>query len=67
MFIENITTNYSDRKIIEHLVDLTQSMGLKIVAEGIENLETFHIVKELGVDLCQGYFFHKPMAIDDIF
>ncbi|SKC30576.1 EAL domain-containing protein [Photobacterium piscicola] len=66
MFIENITTNYSDRKIIEHLVDLTQSMGLQTVAEGIENLETYRIVKELGVNLCQGYFFHKPMAIDDI-
>ncbi|PSU73498.1 hypothetical protein CTM67_19810 [Photobacterium phosphoreum] len=66
MFIENVTTSYSDQIIIEHLVCLTKSMGLQVVAEGIEDLETYNILKEIGVDLCQGYFFHKPMDINKL-
>ncbi|PST95875.1 EAL domain-containing protein [Photobacterium iliopiscarium] len=66
MFIKHIKTNNSDKKIIEHLVNLAQILGLQTVAEGIEDLETYHIIKNLGVNLCQGYFFHKPMAINDV-
>lgn len=66
IFIQNIATNYSDRKMVEYLVFLSKGLGLQIVAEGIENFETYRIVKKLGVNLCQGYFYHRPMAIEDI-
>lgn len=66
MFIKHIKTNNSDRETITHFVNLARHLGLQVVAEGIEDLETYHIIKNLGVNLCQGYFFHKPMAINDV-
>ncbi|PTB30907.1 EAL domain-containing protein, partial [Photobacterium phosphoreum] len=62
-FIKNFKSNSIDKKIIEHLVSLTHSLGLTVVAEGIEDAETYNMMKEIGVDLCQGYFFHRPMTI----
>lgn len=65
-YVKNIKNNNNDRAVIEHLVNLTKNLGMQIVAEGIEDLETYWIIKKLGVNLCQGYFFNKPMTIDDI-
>ena len=37
------------------------SMGLKVVAEGVETEEQLDILKEKGCDFVQGYFFSKPL------
>ena len=41
-------------------------MGLKVVAEGIENKNTWNILKAMGCDYGQGYFMAKPMPANKL-
>ena len=41
------------------------SLGMGIVAEGIEEIEHFNFLKECGCDECQGYYFSRPVPADD--
>lgn len=47
--------------IVRISIDLGHSLGLTVVAEGIENKETYDWLKELGCDIGQGYFISKPV------
>jgi PAS domain S-box-containing protein len=53
--------------VIHAIVALARGMGQKTVAEGVETESAYRIVKELGVDYAQGYWFARPAPADDIF
>ena len=55
-FIENIT---EDRRLLSAIIAMAQSMKLSVVAEGIEQKEEYELLKEMGCDLFQGYYFSK--------
>ncbi|MBE3028933.1 EAL domain-containing protein [Campylobacter sp. RM9344] len=59
--IQNIATNSQDKEIVKTIIELAKSMGLKSIAEGIENKEQLEILKELGCDEGQGYLLSRPM------
>lgn len=40
-------------------------MGVDVCAEGVETLEMYNALRELGVDMFQGYYFARPMPIED--
>ena len=46
---------------IKLIVDLSKTIGTKIVVEGVEHKEQFELLKSLGVDYIQGYYFGKPV------
>ncbi len=56
------------RRLVAALVDCAHELGCKVVAEGVERVDEFHAMSELGVDLGQGFYFgqvtEKPMAVD---
>src|ERR671937_2484228 len=56
------------RRLVAALVDCAHEQGCKVVAEGIERVDEFQAMHELGVDLGQGFYFgqatEKPMAVD---
>ena len=56
------------RRLVAALVDCAHEHGCKVVAEGIERVDEFQAMAELGVDLGQGFYFgqptEKPMAVD---
>src|SRR5919201_3775494 len=71
--IDNVLTqgiqhSEARRKLIAALVDLAHEQGAKVVAEGIERVDEFQTMLELGVDLGQGFYFgqptERPMAVD---
>ena len=51
-------------KIVKHISLLAKDLGLKTVAEFVENEQIFQKVKELGIDYSQGYYFHKPEPLN---
>jgi diguanylate cyclase len=51
--------------VIRSTVDLAHSLGLRIVAEGIENLDALALVDNLGCDAAQGYLMGRPVPADD--
>jgi EAL domain-containing protein (putative c-di-GMP-specific phosphodiesterase class I) len=56
------------RRLVAALVECAHEQGCRVVAEGIERVDEFETMRELGVDLGQGYYFGqptaKPMAVD---
>ena len=71
--IDNVLTqgiqhSEARRKLIAALVELAHEQGAKVVAEGIERVDEYETMLELGVDLGQGFYFgqptERPMAVD---
>ena len=52
----------SDLIIVRSTINLGHDLGLKVVAEGVEDEATFHRLAGLGCDFAQGYHFSKPLA-----
>ena len=64
--IQDITTRKSDRDLVEMIVNMSHSLGFKVVAEGVEDEETLEILKETGCDYAQGYLFSKARPLCEI-
>ena len=65
-FVDNITTSPKDKSLLKGLLDISKSLGLEVVAEGVETKEQAILLKELGVDKVQGFYFYKPKPLKDI-
>jgi len=59
------TSEESSRSIVESIVGLSRSRSLCTVAEAVETTEQVAILRELGADVAQGYFFSAPVAADE--
>lgn len=51
----------SGLSLVQAIISIAQALGLKTVAEGVEDAEAAEILRKLGVDYLQGYYFAKPM------
>lgn len=65
-FIINMVSNENDSAIVRHTINLAHSLGLKVVAEGVENESTWDELRTLGCDFAQGYYLGRPTAADEI-
>ncbi len=65
-FVINAMQSEESRTIIRSIVDLGQSLGLRVTAEGVEDGETLAYLTGLGCDLAQGYYIGRPMWAKDI-
>lgn len=65
-FVEDITNEPTDRNIVEFAIRLAHSLGMKVVAEGVEGEAVLAAVTELGCDLVQGFFLHRPSHPDQL-
>ena len=63
-FVQHILTNPQDRKIVEHIRELSAIFGAQSIAEHVEDAETVALLSQLGVDYAQGYFFGKPQMVE---
>ena len=62
-FIINILHDNGDKIIVKTIIKMANSLGLKTIAEGVENKQTVDLLKKLGCDEIQGYYYAKPMSI----
>lgn len=61
-FIRNLTTSDKDAAITTSIIQLAHNLGLQVVAEGVEDAAQMAILKKLGCDIGQGYYFSRPIA-----
>lgn len=60
-FIARISIDDRQRAIVSHVVELAHSLGMTVVAEGVETSEQYETLEPLGVDLAQGFYLGRPM------
>ncbi|MDX1811425.1 MAG: EAL domain-containing protein [Gammaproteobacteria bacterium] len=63
-FVMNIATDKSDISIVKSTIELAHNLGLSVVAEGVENQESWYILDNLGCDIIQGYYISKPIPAE---
>ncbi|MRJ41297.1 MULTISPECIES: putative bifunctional diguanylate cyclase/phosphodiesterase [Idiomarina] len=66
-FVAGIKTHRSDRVLIGSVIKIAQSLNFKVVAEGVETPQQAEFVTELGCDYMQGFYFGRPVPLDDLF
>jgi EAL domain-containing protein (putative c-di-GMP-specific phosphodiesterase class I) len=60
-FVRELTTNTNDAVIARTVVALGHSLGLKVIAEGVETAEQRDFLASMGCDAYQGYYFGRPV------
>lgn len=64
-FIDTLTTNSTSHLIAEHIIEMAQSLRLKIIAEGVETAEQVTWLLKRGVQFCQGWHFARALSPED--
>jgi len=66
LFVDNILHDENEKNLLETIVMVGKSKGLKIIAEGVETQAQFELLKNYNIDLFQGYYYSKPIALDKL-
>jgi diguanylate cyclase (GGDEF)-like protein len=65
-FVRGLTAQPADRAVVRAVVDIAHTLGLRVVAEGVEREDQQGILRALGVDEVQGYLHARPMPALDM-
>jgi len=65
-FISNLQHNYEDQMLTSTIIQLSQNMQCKIVAEGVENLEQLQFLEKNRCQSYQGFYFSKPVPFETL-
>jgi diguanylate cyclase (GGDEF)-like protein/PAS domain S-box-containing protein len=65
-FIRDVAVNSDDAAITTAIIRMAKSLGLKVIAEGVENEAQLSFLRALRCDEIQGYYFSKPLTADEI-
>ena len=60
-FVAGLIDNHGNESIVRSTIDLARHMGLRVVAEGVENLHQLRALAQLGCHEVQGFYLAKPM------
>lgn len=65
-FSFRINDDPKNKLVVKHMVELAQQMGIDTLIEGIETKEQYLVFKEIGCDKMQGYYFSKPIPLEEL-
>ncbi len=60
-FVIGMETGQEKLEIVRTIINLAHGLGMEVTAEGIENLQQLNILRDLGCDTAQGFFFSPPL------
>jgi EAL domain-containing protein (putative c-di-GMP-specific phosphodiesterase class I) len=56
----------SDRVMVQKTIEIGHELGMKVVAEGVETEAQLDFLRANGCDIAQGYFFSRPLPVNDL-
>lgn len=66
-FMENMMVSDKGRLILEHIITMAEQLQLGLIAEGVETGEQVEVLRQMGCDQVQGYYYAKPMPEGEFF
>ena len=64
-FIKSLPRSSTDTAFVKAIVNVARELGIKTVAEFVEDESILQVIKELGIDYAQGYYIGKPESLED--
>lgn len=64
-FVRSMSKNPASLALVKSIVGLARNLNMKLIAEGIENESEAVTIRSLGCEECQGYWFSKPLPLED--
>lgn len=64
-FLDNEISSDKGKIVVNHTIDMAKDLNLQVVAEGVETKEHVEFLKNSRCDVAQGYYFAKPMPLDE--
>jgi EAL domain-containing protein (putative c-di-GMP-specific phosphodiesterase class I) len=64
-FVNEVTSVHEDTSIVKAVISMAQSLGLRVVAEGVENLDQFQFLRAHSCDEAQGFLFSQAVPPDE--
>ena len=61
LFVRNIHNSIGDKRLVRTIIDLAHNFDLNTVAEGVEDQQTFDLLRDLGCDEAQGFLFSRAL------
>lgn len=65
-FIFDIVENQNSFAIVQSVIDMAKRLGIKVVAEGVEDKQTMELLRKQKCDVIQGYYLAKPMNVQQL-
>jgi len=65
-FVKGIAERTADRQLVGAMIDMGHSLGLEVVAEGVEHREQLEVLRSLGCEQVQGYFISPALAFEEL-
>ena len=65
VFIRNLSENDRDAKLVALILDIAKCLKIPVVAEGVETEEQLKLLKDLGCELVQGFYFSRPLPPEE--
>lgn len=66
-FMENMMLSDKGRLILEHVIIMAEQLKLGLIAEGVETREQVELLRQMGCDQVQGYYYAKPMPSEEFY
>jgi EAL domain-containing protein (putative c-di-GMP-specific phosphodiesterase class I) len=64
--ISGIDSNKIKQHYVHGLIEASRMMNTELLAEGVETIEEFALLKDLGIEYIQGYLLHRPESVEDV-
>ena len=65
-FIQEITNLQDKQAIVEAIILMAHRLRIKVIAEGVETKDQAKLLKQMGCDIIQGYYYSKPLSAEDL-
>ena len=65
-FIQQITTLDEKQAVVDAIIQMSHRLNMKVVAEGVEQDKQVELLREMGCDIIQGYYYSKPLPLHEL-
>ncbi|MGU3842756.1 EAL domain-containing protein, partial [Vibrio diabolicus] len=65
-FVDHIEHDKKALNMVKNIISIGKNFEMKVLAEGVETLQQLNELKACGCDLIQGYFYSKPLSLEDL-
>jgi EAL domain-containing protein (putative c-di-GMP-specific phosphodiesterase class I)/GGDEF domain-containing protein len=65
-FVTGVRDNERQMAVVRFIVQLARQLGMSTVVEGVENIHELVTLADIGCDYCQGFFYYRPLAADQV-